>query len=84
MKLLKFSTSWCVPCKSYDPILNELENTYNVSIEHVDAEERYELTEKFEIQNVPTVIKLNDNGEEEKRLIGLQTMENLVREFDIV
>lgn len=68
MKLIKFSASWCMPCKNLESRLNKLDLT--IDLFSYDVEEEVELTEKWKVRNVPTVILVDDNGHEVKRWVG--------------
>ena len=62
--VIDFSATWCGPCKKIAPIIEELAAEYEgkVNIFKYDVDENDELTSKFGIRNVPTVIFLK--GEE--------------------
>ena len=68
MKLIKFSASWCMPCKNLESRLNKLDLT--IDLFSYDVEEEVELTEEWKVRNVPTVILVDDNGHEVKRWVG--------------
>lgn len=68
MKLIKFSASWCMPCKNLESRLNKLNLT--IDLVSYDVEEEVELTEAWKVRNVPTVILVDDNGIEIKRWVG--------------
>lgn len=68
MKLIKFSASWCMPCKNLESRLNKLNLT--IDLVSYDVEEDVELTEEWKVRNVPTVILIDDNGHEVKRWVG--------------
>ena len=68
MKLIKFSASWCMPCKNLESRLNNLDLT--IDLFSYDVEEEIELTEEWKVRNVPTVILVDDNGHEVKRWVG--------------
>ena len=58
--VIDFSATWCGPCKKIAPIIEELAAEYEgkVNIFKCDVDENDELTSKFGIRNVPTVIFL--------------------------
>lgn len=68
MKLIKFSASWCLPCRNLEGRLNKLDLT--IDLFNYDVEEEVELTEEWKVRNVPTVILVDDNGHEVKRWVG--------------
>lgn len=62
--VLDFSATWCGPCKKIAPIIEELASEYEgrVVVGVCDVDENNELTSKFGIRNVPTVLFIK--GEE--------------------
>jgi len=67
VELLDFSASWCVPCKKMSVIIDglkkEFENNQNINIRKIDVEEEIDLTDQYNIKNVPTLIFLKDSKE---------------------
>ena len=62
--VIDFWATWCGPCKRLAPIIEELAAQYenSVVIGKCDIEENPELTERFGIMTVPTVVFLK-NGQ---------------------
>lgn len=56
--VIDFWATWCVPCKRLAPVIEELAAEYEgkVVIGKCDIEENPELTDKFGIMSVPTVV----------------------------
>jgi len=71
-KILKFSASWCGPCKSLSMILENAE--LKVDVESVDIDEDTVLSSKYGIRSVPTMIYVRDDVEI-GRITGAQTIE---------
>lgn len=78
MKILKFFGLWCGPCKALTKAFAE------AKIEHQDinVDESEELADKYHVKSVPTVIVLNNEGEELGRFVGLRTKEQLLKELN--
>lgn len=72
MKYLYFSASWCGPCKTLGPIMNEV--SQQIPVQKVDVDSEFELASQYNVRNVPTVVLL-DNGQEVKRFVGVQPKE---------
>jgi thioredoxin 1 len=72
-----FTADWCQPCKKTRPIVEELNREQSTAgFQIVDVDDNSDLVKNFSIQSVPTFI-LFDGGVEKKRVIGLQTREQL-------
>jgi len=78
--LVDFWATWCGPCKRLGPIIEEIAAEYEgkAIIGKCDIEENDDLTEKFGIMNVPTVVFLK-NGQEVDRIVGL-AMKNVYQD----
>tara|TARA_B110000211_G_scaffold51257_1_gene56313 strand:+ start:2199 stop:2450 length:252 start_codon:yes stop_codon:yes gene_type:complete len=67
-QLIYFSAEWCGPCKMIGPVMEELKSEgYN--IQKVDVDVDKQLSQKYGVRNIPTVI-LTVNGEETARKVG--------------
>ena len=77
MNILKFFGSWCNPCKALS------KNLEDAGIEHksVDVDENEELTEKYNVMYVPTIVVLDEDDNEVGRFIGSRTKEQLLKEL---
>ena len=77
MNILKFFGTWCNPCKVLSKAFEE------AKIEHqaIDVDENEELADKYNVKSVPTVIVLNNEGEELGRFVGTRTKEQLLEEL---
>lgn len=60
LTLVDFYTTWCGPCKMIAPVLEQLKD---IDVIKVDAEEDRELSSKFSISAVPTLILIKDKKE---------------------
>jgi thioredoxin-like negative regulator of GroEL len=57
-----------MPCKNLESRLSKLDLT--IDLVSYDVEEEVDLTEEWKVRNVPTVILVDDNGNEVKRWVG--------------
>jgi thioredoxin-like negative regulator of GroEL len=74
MKIIKFYSDTCGPCKVLDSNLKKAGIEYE-SI-NANSDENDVLVERYKIRAVPTLIK-EDNGVEIARHIGIMTEEQL-------
>ncbi len=58
LTLVDFYATWCGPCRMLAPVLEKLSKTRNII--KVNTDEAEELSEKFEIQVIPTLILFKD------------------------
>ena len=56
--ILDWYASWCNPCKTIDPILDELLKEYQgkVDIYKIDIDAQHELASAFGIKSIPSVL----------------------------
>ncbi len=76
--LVDFFATWCAPCKSQTPIINELEKQFKgrAWVAKMDVDENKKTAGHLGISSIPTVIVFK-NGIEVERFIGLQTQRTL-------
>lgn len=69
--VIDFSATWCGPCKKIAPIIDELAEEYKdrVLVCKADVDDNDELTEKYGIRNVPTLLFIK-NGEVVDKNVG--------------
>ena len=77
-KIIRFTASWCSPCKAMASILEEI-NT-NIPIEVVDIDAQQDVAIEYGIRGVPTLVKVDNNGNVAGRMVGVKA-KNLVEEF---
>jgi len=77
--LVKFGAPWCGPCKTLDPILNDIsEDDTDCIIVSVDVDEIPEATIKFGVRSMPTLV-LYKNNIESKRTVGFKTKDEILK-----
>ncbi len=69
--VIDFWAEWCGPCRMIAPIVDELAAEYGdkVVIGKCDVEENDEITAKYGVRNIPTIIFLK-NGELVDKQVG--------------
>ena len=81
MKYLYFSANWCDPCKTLGPIMERVKN-YKSNVQKIDVDTNSDLTSQFGIRNIPTVVLVNEMGEEHTRITGVQSVEKYVSVYE--
>jgi len=80
--LVDFWAEWCAPCKMMAPVLNEMseELTGNNYIGKLNVEHYQEVSAKYKVRNIPTMI-LFKNGKEVNRFVGVKQKDFLLKEI---
>jgi thioredoxin-like negative regulator of GroEL len=73
-KILRFTASWCQPCKGLAMNLEAAELT--IPIEVVDIDVMSDVAIEYGIRSVPTLVMVED-GTVLKRVSGVQTTQQL-------
>jgi thioredoxin-like negative regulator of GroEL len=73
-KILRFTASWCGPCKIMSKQLESV-NT-NIPIEVIDIDVFPEISAEYGIRSVPTLVMIEDNIEV-KRVTGTKSQQEL-------
>lgn len=73
MKVLKFSASWCGPCKMLTKSIETIRDQTDAKIEEIDIDEQPERAKQYQIRGVPTLVLLDNTGNEVKRKSGAMT-----------
>jgi thioredoxin 1 len=81
VEVKKFYGQWCSPCKLLTPVIDEIKSELSgVKFTDVDVDDNQELTTKYAVRGVPTIV-IEKNGKEVKRFVGLQQKGVLVNEI---
>lgn len=78
--MVDFSASWCGPCRMIAPIVEEIAEEYDGMLEvyKVDVDEADAVAAQYEVMSIPTIMFFK-NGEEQERIIGFRSKEELIR-----
>jgi len=83
LKLIKFGASWCGPCRSLVPILEELKSRIIIEDIDVDEVDPVVLT-NYKIRNIPVLIITKDNVEVWRHVgsISKVELEDKIKEYE--
>ena len=69
-RILRFTASWCQPCKTLAANLERAEVKLPIEVIDIDVEE--DIANQYGIRSVPTLVMLDENIEV-KRNVGVKT-----------
>lgn len=75
MKVYKFSASWCGPCKQLSTLLETIET--KPEIVEIDIDQESDKARMFQIRGVPTMVMVDENDKEIRRIVGIQPKSKL-------
>ena len=80
--LKDFYADWCGPCKTQDPILEDLEEDWgDVEFEKINVDEEQDVANEYQVRSLPTLIVENDDGIVE-RFVGVTQRDDLESALD--
>ncbi len=81
--LVDFWAEWCGPCRMVGPIVNELSGEYEnkAVIGKVNVDENKEISAKYGIRNIPTILFFN-NGELVDKIVGAAAKSAFTEKLD--
>jgi thioredoxin 1 len=75
--LMDFHADWCGPCKTQDPIIDDLAEDYpDVEFEKIDVDEQQDIANEYQVRSLPTLIIENEDGVVE-RFIGVTQADDI-------
>lgn len=78
MKIIRFTALWCADCIVMRPRWEEaFGKASEIEIQDYDFDDHEEEAKKFGITRVPQLLILDNDGNEQERLTGMQDMETL-------
>ena len=77
VRLMDFYADWCGPCKTQDPILEEVVEEYStIEFRKVDVDNEQDVANQYQVRSLPTLIIENDDGVVE-RFVGVTQREDI-------
>ncbi len=55
VEVVKFTASWCAPCKAMEPVLEQVAQRGFV-VRRIDVDQRRDLADQYQIKSVPTLL----------------------------
>ena len=74
-QFLYFSATWCIPCKSFSPIMDRVAMS-GIPVQKVDVDIQKDLVNQYNVSSVPTVI-LIQNGQVINRFTGAKSEQEI-------
>ena len=83
LTLMDFNAPWCAPCRTQEPILEQLSIQYEgrAIISAMNVDENQDIAAMLGIQSIPTMI-LFKNNKEIQRFVGVQSESTLSDAMD--
>lgn len=86
IQVLDFYADWCGPCRAMSPSIEALMEMYNtqdsdVEIKKVNVDKEPDLTSKYGIRSIPTLVFVKD-GTETDRLNGAVPKEKILQKIN--
>jgi len=69
-EILYFSAKWCGPCKALAPRMEKLASQINYR--KIDVDSNQDMSMKYGVRNVPSLVLVDENGTELNRMVGVQ------------
>lgn len=81
--VVDFWAEWCGPCKMIAPVIEELAEEYSgkVNIGKIDVDENNEISSRFGIRNIPTVLFFK-NGQLVDKQVGATQKSALAQKIE--
>ena len=78
--VVDFWAPWCGPCRMVTPVLDTIAQGYpgRIKVVKVNSDENPDLSARFGIQGIPTIILFRD-GKEVDRMVGAKPKESIMQ-----
>ena len=79
-KILYFTAAWCGPCRALAPRMEKLAGQINY--EKIDIDSNQDLSIKYGIRSVPSLVLVDENGNELSRLVGVSSDDKILNFYN--
>ncbi len=81
--LVDFWATWCSPCRMIAPVIEQISKQYDgkVTVAKVDVDQQEELSIRYGISSIPTVILYKD-GKVASKEIGVKPLNSFTKMLD--
>ena len=81
--LVDFHATWCGPCQTMAPIIDEIKQHYGdkLRVLKIDVDKNQQASAKYKVRGVPTFL-LFKSGEIHWRSAGMQSRNDLMKQID--
>jgi thiol:disulfide interchange protein DsbD len=81
--LVDFTATWCGPCKTMDDLVFSSKAVVDAGAQNtvfvkVDADAQRDIIKKYKVSAYPTLVVLDASGKELKRVLGYQSIREMV------
>ena len=80
-KLIYISASWCGPCKTFGPVMNQVAGS-GIPVTKVDADRDQQALVDFQVRSVPAVVKVDESGKMLDKFIGVRSMQEVLNFYN--
>lgn len=77
MKLLKFYSPSCAPCRVLAPMVDRAAVELQLGVEGIDVTQEPELAVQFDVRAVPTLVLVGDDSDYITSKVGIMTESSL-------
>ena len=79
LAIIDFGANWCGPCRTIEPIIEQLSEKYadKIIIGKVNVDDELELARKFNIMSIPTFVAIKE-GKVIGTTVGVQTKQQIL------